>query len=76
MHRKEAWAVLTDFAAYPEWKPFITSISGELEVGALLEITIKPCGWSSPFAGPPVGCALLEPCARTITPSVHLACLS
>jgi hypothetical protein len=41
--RKEVWRVLTDFAAYPEWNPFITSISGALEVGAQIEITVQPC---------------------------------
>jgi hypothetical protein len=43
--RREVWHVLTDFAAYPEWNPFLTSISGDLEAGAQLEITVQPCGY-------------------------------
>ncbi|HYD29871.1 MAG TPA: SRPBCC domain-containing protein [Azospirillaceae bacterium] len=36
------WEVLTDFAAYPDWNPFILSVSGRLEEGARLEVRIKP----------------------------------
>jgi hypothetical protein len=38
------WAVVTDFAAYPEWNPFIRRISGELHEGAKLEVRIAPPG--------------------------------
>jgi hypothetical protein len=41
---ERAWAVVTDFAAYPEWNPFIRSISGELQKGAKLEVRIEPPG--------------------------------
>jgi hypothetical protein len=40
------WAILTDFAAYPEWNPFIRSISGALEPGARLEARLQPSGAS------------------------------
>jgi hypothetical protein len=41
---ERVWAVVTDFAAYPEWNPFIRSISGELHEGAKLEVRIEPPG--------------------------------
>ena len=36
--RERVWEILTDFAAYPLWNPFITEISGALEVGAVLKV--------------------------------------
>ncbi len=36
------WDILTDFDHYPQWNPFIKEISGNLIVGAQLEIFIKP----------------------------------
>ena len=44
-YERHVWRVLTDFPAYREWNPFITSIRGPLEVGAQLEITIRPRGY-------------------------------
>jgi len=38
------WRVLTDFAAYPEWNPFIVRIEGDLTVGQILDLTIQPPG--------------------------------
>lgn len=38
------WAVLLDFARYPEWNPFVRSISGEAVVGARLRVRIEPKG--------------------------------
>ena len=38
------WAILTDFAAYPDWNPFIRHISGKLETGARLEVELAPPG--------------------------------
>lgn len=38
------WAILTDFAAYPEWNPFIRRITGKLEVGSRLEVDLAPPG--------------------------------
>jgi hypothetical protein len=41
------WSIVADLAKYPEWNPFIPSISGELRVGARLEVEIRPEGGSS-----------------------------
>jgi hypothetical protein len=38
------WRVLTDFAAYPEWNPFIVRIGGDPAVGQTLDLTIHPPG--------------------------------
>lgn len=38
------WDVLTDFASYPAWNPFMQSLSGPLEVGKRLSVRIKPPG--------------------------------
>jgi hypothetical protein len=39
---ERVWGVLTDFASYPRWNPFIRSIGGELEVGERLEVRLQP----------------------------------
>ena len=41
---ESVWAVVSDFAAYPEWNPFIRRIAGELRKGARLEVQIEPPG--------------------------------
>lgn len=38
------WAILTDFAAYPSWNPFVLGISGSQQPGATLAVTIQPVG--------------------------------
>jgi hypothetical protein len=39
---ERVWAVLTDFAAYPDWNPFLRSISGELVAGARIDVRMTP----------------------------------
>ena len=41
---ERVWRVLTDFGAYGEWNPFITSISGEVRRGARLKVRVQPSG--------------------------------
>lgn len=38
------WRILTNFAEYPTWNPFIKSIEGKLELGEKLKVTICPPG--------------------------------
>lgn len=38
------WQVLTDFAAYPAWNPFIIGIDGEARSGERLDVRIQPVG--------------------------------
>lgn len=38
------WHLLTDFASYPHWNPFIRRASGELREGAQLEVYLQPSG--------------------------------
>ena len=39
---ERVWEVLTDFEEMPEWNPFITEISGELETGERIRVHLKP----------------------------------
>ncbi len=41
---ERVWQVLTDFAAYQEWNPFITHAQGKVEVGERLELRVEPPG--------------------------------
>lgn len=38
------WAVLTDFATYPDWNPMVRRMSGEARTGARLSCFIQPPG--------------------------------
>lgn len=38
------WQVLLDFAAYPQWNPFIRSIEGPPQPGKRLSVLIQPDG--------------------------------
>ena len=39
---ERVWAVLTDFPAFADWNPFVTSISGVPAPGARLEVRLCP----------------------------------
>jgi hypothetical protein len=36
------WRVLTDFAAFPDWNPFIRRVEGEVNLGGRLRTTVEP----------------------------------
>ena len=36
------WSILADFAAYPDWNPFVTSIEGNQAVGEQLTVRLEP----------------------------------
>ncbi|MDD3246469.1 MAG: SRPBCC domain-containing protein [Methanosarcina sp.] len=36
------WQILMDFAAYPNWNPYIKEISGEAKVGSKIKVHMKP----------------------------------
>jgi hypothetical protein len=40
----QVWQLLTNFAGFPQWNPFIRWAKGELKVGAQLEVRIQPSG--------------------------------
>ncbi len=41
---EKVWQILTDFARYPQWNPFIKSITGEPKVGNTITARIEPPG--------------------------------
>ncbi len=43
-HAEHVMEVLTDFASYPEWSPFIRRISGQPKEGNRLKVYIEPPG--------------------------------
>lgn len=40
----EVWRVLTDFAHYRDWNPFIDAIEGEAQLGAKIKVHVKALG--------------------------------
>lgn len=39
---ERVWELLTDFIQFPQWNPFIRRVSGEMKVGARLEVYLQP----------------------------------
>ena len=46
--------MLTDFAAYPKWNPFVRHVEGEVSVGARLQVYIEPSGGNGMLFRPTV----------------------
>jgi hypothetical protein len=51
---ERVWQLLTDFARFPQWNPFIQRASGEPKIGAQLEVTLQPSGASRTTSRPTV----------------------
>jgi hypothetical protein len=41
---ERVWQLLTDFASFPQWNPFIRRASGEPREGAQLQVYLQPSG--------------------------------
>jgi len=41
---ERVWQILTDFASFPNWNPFIRRANGEPRIGAQLEVFLQPSG--------------------------------
>ncbi|MDG2304407.1 MAG: SRPBCC domain-containing protein [Candidatus Binatia bacterium] len=46
---EDVWRVLTDFAAYPEWNPYVLRLGGTLEPGGAIAVTIAQSNWPKPL---------------------------
>ena len=46
---EQVWGVLTDFAAYPDWNPYVLQLEGDLALGATLSLTILQRNWDEPL---------------------------
>lgn len=45
--RRAVWDILVDWPRYGEWNPYVRAISGRMEVGAPLSVTVSPPGGMS-----------------------------
>jgi hypothetical protein len=45
---EDSWQALTDFAAYPQWNPYLTKIVGKFEVGETITLTLVTSGSPEP----------------------------
>ena len=41
---ERVWELLTNFASYPQWNPFIRRVSGEAKEGKRIKVHIQPSG--------------------------------
>lgn len=50
----QVWTVLTDFEKYPDWNPFIKSLTGNVAVGQTITVRLEPPGGSGTTFKPTV----------------------
>jgi len=48
------WNILTDFKRFPEWNPFIKSLTGEVKVGSKINVFLEPPGVKGMMISPVV----------------------
>jgi hypothetical protein len=41
---EKVWNILTDFASYPDWNPFVRSLEGEVKTGSRIRVKLVPPG--------------------------------
>ncbi len=58
--RERVWAVLTDYAGYARWNPYLVAVEGEARGGALLTVTSVPAP-GAPAMTAPVDVVSVEP---------------
>lgn len=51
---QKVWAILTDFASYLQWNPFIKSITGNVATGETIKVRLEPPGASGMTLKPKV----------------------
>jgi hypothetical protein len=51
---EQVWAILTDFAEFKSWNPFIVDAQGQAEVGSQLTLRMQPVGGSAMTLRPTV----------------------
>ncbi len=51
---ERVWKILTDFASFSKWNPFIRRINGEVREGSHLEVKIQPPGLSETIFKPKI----------------------
>ncbi len=62
---EDVWRVLTDFAAYPDWNPYVLRLEGDLTPGGTVALTIAQDNWSKPLT--------VHPTIVTLNPPRELA---